>query len=165
MLDKVQEQLLQIMVEKLGEKLEPKPEDVAAVSVAPPYLPGGNDNLVRSSEEFDRRVKQLFPQTPQLCHWAARVHKIVHVGGLRAIRSAKLTPKDLIVLSWIEDRVRGRNYASRLYKTAMRVGPMANFPSETSFLAACKIRMGRSLSASEASFLTWKGRIASVANF
>jgi hypothetical protein len=165
MLDKVQEQLLQIMVEKLGDKLEPKPEDVAAVSVAPPYLPGGNDNIVRSSDDFDRRVKAMFGNTPMLVRWASRNYRIVHDGGRKAIRAAKLTPKDLIILSWIEDRIRGRNYSSRLYKTALRIGPMANFPSETSFLAACKIKLGRGLTTGEENFLMWKGRIASVANF
>lgn len=163
MLEKVQEQLLSILVDKLGEKLEPKPEDVG--SVTPPYLPGGNDNLVRSSDDFDRRVRKAFPGHIILHRWASRGYRIVHEGGLKAVRASKMTPRDLIVLSWIEDRVRGHNYSARLYKTAMKIGPISNFPSETSFLAACKMKFGRDLSVGEEKFLTWKGRIASVANF
>jgi hypothetical protein len=163
MLDKAQEQLLSIMVDRLGEKLAPKPEDVGTVAPAPSVL-GGNDNLVRSSEEFDRRVRKLYPDTVLLQKWASKAYRIVHEGGLKSVRASKMTPKDLIVLSWIEDRVYGRNYSSRLYKTAMKVGPMLNFPSETSFLAACKLRLGRNLSQDEERFLIWKGRIASVSS-
>jgi len=163
MLEKAQEQLLSIMVDKLGEKLEPKPEDVGTVAPAPSVLEG-NDNFVRSSNEFDRRVQKLYPKVPLLHKWSSKAYRIVHEGGIKAVRASKMTPKDLIVLSWIEDRVYGRNYSSHLYKTAMKVGPMLNFPSETSFLAACKLRLGRDLSSNEENFLIWKGRIASVSN-
>ena len=149
------------MVQKLGEKLEPKPEDVG--TVAPPTnLIKGDENLVRSSEEFDRRVRILFPNTSSLQRWASRAYRTVHEGGLKAIRASKMSPKDLIVLSWIEDRVRSRDYSSKLYKTAMKVGPLVDFPSETSFLAACRMRLGRDLSTNEEKFLIWKGQIASV---
>ena len=162
LLDKAQEQLLSIMVQRLGEKLEPKPEDVGTVTSSPVDLTAGNENFVRSSEEFDRHVRVLFPKVPALRKWASRAYRTVHEGGIKAIRASKMNPKDLIVLSWIEDRVRSKDYSSNLYKTAMKVGPLVNFPSETSFLAACRLRLGRNLSTNEEKFLIWKGRIASV---
>ena len=163
MLDKVQEQLLSILVDKLGEKLEPKPEDVG--SIVAPSLERGNDNIVRSSNEFDRRVRKTFPKSPNIHKWASKHYRIVHEGGSKAVRASKMTSKDLIVLSWIEDRVRGHSYSPNLYKTAMKTGSISNFPSKTSFLASCKMKLGRDLSVGEEKFLIWKGRIASASNF
>lgn len=164
LLDKAQEQLLSMLVEKLGDRLKPKPEDVGSVAPAPlPNLESGNNNLVRSSEDFSRNLRSKFPDSPTLVKWAESAWKTVHVGGIEAIRSASMTPRDLIVLSWIEDRVRGREYPSHLYNLAMKIGSISNFPSETSYLAACSIKAGRKLNPSESQFLTWKGRIAAVA--
>jgi hypothetical protein len=46
----------------------------------------------------------------------------------------------------------------------MKTGSISSYPSETSFVAACSVAAGRQLSAEEVKFLTWKGRIASIAD-
>lgn len=163
-IDQAQEMLLEMLVKGLGEKLQPKPEDVG--SVAPPsgMSVSKNDNLVRSSE-FDRRLQERFGQNPSLVRWASRAWRIVHVGGVDAIRKSGMKPKDLIILSWIEDRLKGREYSPALYKLAMKVGPISSFPSETSYLAACSVRMGRNLNDREREFLRWKGKISALAQF
>lgn len=163
LLEKAQEQLLTIMVEKLGEKLAPKPSDVGVVA-SPIDLESSNDSMVRSSEEFGRKVKSKFPTNAKLIRWAMTAWKIVHEQGVSGVRKAGMTPKDLIVLSWIEDSCRGRSYSSNLYKVAMDVGAMKKFPSEISYIAACKKRLGRNLSVVERDFLIWKGRISSVSS-
>lgn len=163
LLEKVQEQLLTIMVEKLGEKLAPKPEDVGAVMSAAPSLTAPNDSMMRGASDFEKKVYTVFSHNPKLARWASDVHKIVHNGGLPAIKNAGLKPKDLIVLSWIEDRVNGRNYNPELYKIAMKIGPMSDYSSEKAFLIAAQSKANRNLSLRELNFLSWKGKIASVA--
>lgn len=161
LLEKAQEQVLTMLVDKLGERLAPKPEDVG--SVAPPVnLESSNQNLVRSSEEFARRLRASFPNSPGIIVWARKAWETVHEGGLPAIRKSSLTPKDLLVLSWIEDQVGGRKFPIQLYKLAMKTGPITKYPSETSYIASCSMNAGRQLTASEKKFLTWKGRIASL---
>lgn len=161
LLDKAQEQLLEIMVKGLGEKLAPKPEDVGSVNMSI----NKNENLISSSEQFNRLVRNRFAKSPELVRWASHAWRIVHEGGLPAIRQAGLKPRDLIVLSWIEDQLKGRHYSASLYKLAMKIGPMSTFPSETSFVAACSLKAGRQLNNEEVSFLKWKGRLASIAQF
>lgn len=162
LLDNIQEKLLTIIVDKLGDKLKPKPEDVP--SVAPANLMSGEDNMVRASR-FDAALAKAFPGSPKLVRWASKAYRIVHVGGVKAVRANKLTPRDLIILSWIEDRVRGREYPAALYKAAMQVGSISDYPSEASFIAACRMKLSRELNPDEQIFLKWKGRIASVAKF
>ncbi len=162
-MDKLTEKLLDAVIDRVTEQFGPKPEDVGTVAVPPTDLTTGNDNLIQSSLDFDRLVRRNFASHPALVTWARRAFRIVHEGGTRAIRAHNLRPKDLIVLSWIEDRCRGRNYSPDLYKLAMQVGPSSLFPSQTSFIAACSLKLGRSLTAQESRFLQWKGRIASVA--
>lgn len=164
LLDKAQEQLLQIMVDRLGDRLAPKPDDVATVRT-PGAVDAGNDNFIRSSTEFARGLRREFASSPKLARWAYNAYRIVHQGGPAAVRAAGLTPRDLIVLSWVQDRVKGRSFPASLYKLAMQVGPSSQFPSETSFLATCSTKLGRRLTAPEAKFLSWKGRIASSAKF
>lgn len=163
LLDKVQEQILTILTDRLGERLQPKPEDVGFVK-APTDVSGGNSNLVRSSVEFSRRLRASFPKNPKLVSWAESAWKTVHIGGVSAIKKSSMTSRDLIVLSWIEDRVKGRDYPPRLYNLAMKIGSISKFPSEKSFVAACAMKAGRSITADEAKFLLWKGRIASFSN-
>lgn len=164
LLDKAQEQLLQIMVDKLGDRLTPKPDDVGTVRT-PGAVDSMNDNFVHSSTDFMRRLRREFPNSPKLTRWASNAYRIVHEGGIAAVRAAGLTPRDLITLSWVQDRVNGRHFPASLYKLAMQVGPSNQFPSETSFLATCSTRIGRKLTTPEAKFLSWKGRIASSAKF
>lgn len=167
LVEKAQEMLLETLVKGLGEKLTPRPEDVGSVST--PAKPiNKNDNLVQSSmkaAEFQRKLQATFGKNPALVEWATRAWQIVHVGGVPAIRQAGMKPHDLIILSWIEDRLKGRQYAASLYKLAMRIGPITLFPSEKSFLSACSMRMGRSLNDSEREFLRWKGKISAIAQF
>jgi hypothetical protein len=163
LLDKAQEQVLMMLVDRLGDRMKPKPEDVGSVAPAPLDVAGESSSLVRASD-FSRKLRASFPNTPKLVAWAEKAWRTVHVGGVPAVRKASMTPRDLIVLSWIEDRVRGRNYSSRLYGLAMKTGSISSYPSETSFVAACSVAAGRQLSAEEVKFLTWKGRIASIAD-
>lgn len=161
LMDKASELLMENLVQGIAEKMAPKPEDVAT---ATPGLSDANhnDTLIGSFRSFDKALLARFPGSPKLVRWASRAYRIVHGGGVRGVRQAAMTPRDLIVLSWIEDTVRGRPYPASLYKLAMTVGPVSLYPSEASFLAACRIKAGKELSSSEKKFLSWKGRIASV---
>lgn len=163
LLEKAQELFLQTMVKSLSEKLEPKPEDVKAVTSVTDWESsgGGNDNIVRSSIDFSRKLRKTF-SSQKLIRWAERAHKIVHVGGLKSVKSNRLTAQDLIILSWIEDCVNNRQHASSLYKIAMKVGSINSYPTYTSFLAACKMRLGRTPTESEKRFFVTKGRIVSL---
>lgn len=163
-IEKAQEMFLEMLVKGLGEKLQPKPEDVGSVSIPPSSFNKNENNLVRSSD-FDRKLQERFGQNPQMVRWASRAWQVVRTNDPKAIRRAGMKPKDLIILSWIKDRLEGRQYSEALYKLAMRVGPISAFPSETSFLAACSMRMGRNLTDSEREFLRWKGKISALAQF
>lgn len=163
LLDTIQERILTIIGDKLGDKLKPKPEDVKPVTPAD-LIGGADDNFVRASR-FDADVARAFPGAPRLVRWASNAFRVVHVGGVKAIRANGMTPRDLIILSWIEDRVKGRSYPAPLYKVAMQVGSIGDFPSEASFVAACRMKLSRDLTAGEQRFLKWKGRIASFAKF
>ena len=167
MLEQAQSLLLQNLVKSLGEKLAPKAEDVKTVVPSTndwEASGGGNDNLVRSSQEFGRRLRKTF-SSKKLIAWAENAYRVVHTGGIKEIRANKMTSRDLIVLSWIEDRVNGRTYSSNLYKVAMSVGAPSAYPSEKSFVAACSIRLGRAPTVGEQKFFTWKGKIASLVEF
>jgi len=164
LLETAQKLLMESLVKGLEDTLKPKPEDVGTI-VAPSNpmdFEKGNDNLIRSSEEFDRKLVHVFSKHPNLVKWASRMHRIVHVGGLRAIRAHGLTANDLLTLSWIEDTVRDHKYPAQLYKVAMAVGPSKSYPSEVSYLAACGNRLGRKLSRRERQFFSWKGKIGSL---
>jgi hypothetical protein len=163
-LDKVTEQLLTSISDKLADKLAPKPEDVGSTAQTPVNLESRNDNLVKSSVDFSRLVRRKFANCPQLVQWAETAFRIVHEGGLPAIRRAGMGSRELIILSWIEDRCKDRIYPPSLYKVAMQIGPSSNYPTTNSYLAACKMKAGRNLSTQERRFLEWKGRIASVVN-
>ena len=71
----------------------------------------------------------------------------------------------MIVFSWIEDSVNGRKHSASLYKTAMKIGSSSTYPSVKSFLTACGMRIGRSLTKEEQEFFSRKGKIASLAEF
>lgn len=160
MVEKAQQQLMEMIVKGLAEKLAPKPEDVGTAAPAP-SVEAGNDNLFHASQEFSRKLSETFKGCPELVRWATAADRIVR-GGRSSIRASGLTAKDMVVLSWIRDRMENRIHPSRLYQLAMTVGPTSRYPSETSFLAACKIASGKPLTASEKAFFTSKGRIASA---
>lgn len=162
LLETAQKQVMQIIVDGLADKLAPKPEDVGTVDVSPPDI-STNDNLVRASK-FDKLLHDKFKSNPKLMKWASQAYKIVHLGGQAAIKKAGLKPKDLIVLSWIEDRISNKERHASLYETVIQMGPLNKFPSKTSYLACCKARIGRSLTEQEKSFLIQKALIATFAD-
>jgi hypothetical protein len=162
LVNKTQELLLEGIVKSLTDKLGPKPEDVGFVQ-APIDLTNENDNLVRSSIDFNRKLQKAFPKNVKLVKWATRAYKIVHEGGVKSIRANKMNPRDLVALSWIEDRINNKVYSPILYKAVMSAGPIIKYPSPKSYLAACRVRIGRNVSNKESKFLIWKGKIASFA--
>lgn len=165
MLEDAQRMIVQNLVKALSEKLAPKPADVKSVVSSPDWeSTGGNDNLVRASQEFSRKLRKTF-SSQKLIRWAEDAYRTVHQGGRKSIATSNLTMRDLIVLSWIEDRVNGRNYPSNLYKVAMSVGAASAYPSTKSFVAACDMKLGRASSDAEKKFFIWKGKIASLAEF
>jgi hypothetical protein len=160
-IEKAQELLLESLVKGLADKLTPQPEDVGTVTPALSDMMTYNDNLVQA---FNRDLTKIFANKPKIIKWASKAYKIVHVGGVKAIKASKLTAKDLIVLSWIEDIVKHRAYDPMLYKIAMNVGSINSYPSEKSYMAACRMKLGRTLTQKEQGFLKWKGRLASLSN-
>jgi hypothetical protein len=166
LLAEAERMLIQNLVKNLSEKLEPKPEDVKTVvpSSSDWEGSGGNDNIVRASQDFSKKLRRTF-DNQKLVKWAENAWYTVHIGGKRSIVSSGMTARDLIVLSWIEDRVNGYRYSSNLYKIAMNVGAPAAYPSKKSFFAACGLKLGRAPTKLEQEFFIWKGKIASLAEF
>lgn len=169
LLEKAQEMLLESIVKGLDKQMKPHPEDVGVI--VPPSSPtpaGGSgdsqDNVVRSSIEFDRKLKKTFKNNPKLVKWASWARRVV-ASGKSAIAAAELSSRDLLVLSWIEDEIRSRKYSTDLYKVALNVGAIGEYPNEISYLAACKVKLGRVLTPEEKQFFRWKGRIASLSKF
>lgn len=170
LLEKAQEMLLDSIVKGLDKQLKPRPEDVG--TIVPPSKPvpaGGVEdsltNVVRSSEEFNRRLNHAFKGNDKLIKWASWAYKVVREGGHKAIVATGITSRDLIILSWIEDVVKSRKYSTDLYKVAMNIGSIDGYPSEVSYLAACRVKLGRVLTPEEQTFFRWKGRIASLSKF
>lgn len=166
MIDQANDLLLKNLLKSLKQRLEPKAEDVKAVapSASDWESTSGNDNLVRSSIEFGRRLRKTFTST-KLIEWAEKTYKIVHIGGKKSIQANGITAKDLIVLSWIEDRVNGHRHPSNLYKAAMHAGSPTSYPSTKSYVAACEMKLGRVATEEERKFFSMKGRVASVVEF
>jgi hypothetical protein len=162
MVDMIQKRVMDLVLKNLDEKLAPKPEDVVTVSPAPGGPSMDNDNLVRSSDEFGRAVRRTFKSNPEIVRWAIRAHSAC-LKGVRGVKSAGLNPRDLVILSWIVDRVMAREMPASLYKVAMSVGPSSAFPSERSYLTACSMRLGSQLTDNEKFFFLRTGRTASVA--
>lgn len=159
LVNKAQEMLLQSLVNDLGERMAPKPEDVGT---AAPGLFGKadmNDNLMA----FDRSLAGPFADRPDIRAFAMRAARAV-VAGPSAVAAAGLSARDIIVLSWISDAARSQERPALLYKAAMTVGPVTAFPSERSFLAACGLRMGRRPTAEETRHLLRLGRLASISS-
>ncbi len=162
LIDKIQGQVLESIVQGLTKKLAPEPADVGTVGQAPPDMMSLNDNVVRSSDAFARAVRNQFNAYPKLVQWAVAVHKIA-TRGPTFIKASGLTSRDLVILSWIIDRVRSKEASADLYKVAMTVGASNSFPSERSYLATCSIKLGRTPTAAEKSFFLRTGKFASAA--
>jgi hypothetical protein len=91
------------------------------------------------------------------------MHAKVHSGD--DIRKHRVSAKDVLILSWIEDIINGRARSASLYKLALKVGPIAKYSDEKEFRRVCTAAAGRFLTAKEHEFLSWKGKIASFASF
>jgi len=164
LLDKLQEGMFDSILKRLQDRIAPSPEDVGAVRVVPePDLFSGNDNLVRSSEEFSRRLISSFPGPSWSYHrkWALAAWQRVHFKN----QASELKPSELILLSWVEDRLNGKELSSDVYIIANQVGRIDSYPSDKSYLAACRMLSERKFTASEEGSIIMKGRIASLSKF
>jgi hypothetical protein len=170
LIDQIQESIVEAIANRIKEKLGPQPEDVGYAEVP---SSGGleiyNSNLGlglgSQFNEFSKKLRRTFAKNSKLINWAEKHYKIVHDGGRRAIRANHVTSRDLVLLSWIEDRLKvGKNSSeiSKLYKIAISTGPLTLYPSNRSFLTACSVKLGRKLSSKEEKFFLWKGKIASL---
>ncbi len=163
LIDKAQEMLLEGLVKNLGEKLAPKPEDVPS---ATPSLSDANLNetlLAGSSRVTPEALRRTFAGQDELIKFYLRTERVVR-GGRAAVARSALTPRDLIVFSWIRDTVRGVAAPARLYQAAMNSGSPTDYPSHRSYVTAVGIKAGAPLTASEKTFVARMGRIASSCN-
>lgn len=160
LVDKAQEMLLEGIVKGLADKLSPKPEDVpsATPSLADANL---NETLLTGSSRWSADVRRVFAGSASLVSWALRVGSLVRAGR-SAVAAAGLTPRDLIVFSWIDDTVRSAASPAAMYQAAMSAGASKDFPSERSYVAACAAKLGRRPTAGDKTFFARIGRIASV---
>lgn len=166
LIDKAQEMLLEGLVKNLGEKLAPKPEDVPTAT--PSFSDANlNETLLTGGTVIERitesRLREVFAGQDGLVGFYLRTEPVV-AAGRKAIAKAGLTPRDLIVFSWIRDTVRGAAMPARLYQAAMLSGSPTDYPSERSYVASVAARSGRPLSAAEKTFVARIGRIASSCN-
>lgn len=158
LVEKIQERLMNAILDKVDEKLEPKPEDVGTVKPASVDLESGNDNLVHAS--YQDKLKKTFPNRPDIVKWALGMKR-----SIEASDNFQASVRDLITLSWINDRVNNQIYSQDLYLTALKLGSIKNFPSERSYLSVCSTKLSRKLTEREVQFFKAKGRIASLAKF
>ncbi len=158
LVDKAQELLLEGIVKGLGDKLAPKPEDVPT---ATPSLSDAdlNETLLAASRgpASVEDVRRKFAGQGALIRFYAATRRAVLAG-----RTAGLTPRDLIVFSWIHDTVRSAAMPAPLYRAAMSAGPLSSYPSERSYVATAGVKLGRKLTAAEQKFFVRIGRIASA---
>jgi hypothetical protein len=158
LVDKAQELLLEGIVKGLGDKLAPKPEDVPT---ATPSLSDAdlNETLLAASRgpASVEDVRRKFAGQDALVRFYAATRRAVLAG-----RTAGLTPRDLIVFSWIHDTVRSAAMPAPLYRAAMSAGPLSSYPSERSYVATAGVKLGRKLTAAEQKFFVRIGRIASA---
>lgn len=163
LLDQAKEMIVENLVNDIADSVKPKPEDVgtAVPGLAEANL---NDTLLSSWQTFNKGLRQKFHGNPKLIKWASNTYKTIHLGGKTGIIASGLTPKDLIVFSWINDIIRSRSHKKDLYKVAINVGPSKIYPSKNSYFAACSIEANRVLTNDEKSFLERVGRVASLSN-
>lgn len=156
--DKIKEQVLQMVVKDLGDELQPTGEDVGVA--APPSTMDLNETLLTGST-FESRLKTCFKSNTRLVRWATEVNRHLNSKNRDAF-VASMSPKDLIVFSWIHDVVRGKSIASDIYSASMWVGPSRNFASSKAYLAACSLKLNREISREESQVLLKHGRLASL---
>lgn len=164
-LEEIESKLMDSLMMRLEERM-------LNVGKAGPALPPprdielGNSNLShKASVDFNMKVSKTFGRNKNLVRWACDTRKIVMSGSPSLMKKHRISSRDLIVLSWVDDSINGRNYSPDLYRIAMSVGPMKAFNSQKDFVKACEAKAKRSLNASEKSFLIWKAKIANLAVF
>ena len=161
----IMKKMYKLISDKLEEEMASalKPENVATVTTADKSINSGNDSIVRSSTEFSKKLRHKFAGSSGLIEWAECAHKIVHTGGLKAVKAARMTSKDLLTLSWIEDSVNGREADPKLYKIAINIGSPRLYKDFKSYLIACEQQLNKpELGKKEREFFVVKGRIASI---
>jgi len=160
MVDQAQEMLMEGIVKGLADKLAPKPDDVPAAT--PSFEDANlNETLLTGSSRWSSELRRKFAGNDSLVAWSLRVASLVRKGRA-AVRAAGLTPRDLVVFSWIDDTVKSAAKPAAMYQAAMRAGASSDFPSERSYVAACGARLGRRLTAADQTFFARIGRIASA---
>lgn len=158
---KIEEAVLQGIVEKLLDRVGPKPADVgyADAGSTAPGVESYNTNL---GAEFSRKLRHKFAGSPRLIDWAERTHRIVRIGGRKSITANKLTASDLVVFSWVQDKINAGAWPDKYYKAAMATGAMKSYPSERSYLATCSVKLGKKLLPKEKQFFLRKGKISNL---
>lgn len=168
MIDKMQEKLMQGLLDGITDRLLQKAE-VPSATVDPMSI-SSNDNLVRSASiqsirnaskasiSFQQSLIQKFPKSPKLTRWAASTWNSIYLSK----KTASIPKKDLIIFSWVEDRIAGRVYPDQLYRVSMDVGPIDKFPSRESFHQACASILGRETTVEEKIFFITKAKIAAI---
>lgn len=150
LLNKAQELLVESLVKSLGDKLAPKPEDVAT---ATPGMSEANLNeTLIGAADFGGRLQATFPNHPRLIRWASSVRDVIARG-----QASRLSHRDLIVFSWITDTVRASACPPEFYKVAMSIGPQNRYPSRRSYMTACRIGLGKELGPREIEFFMRTG--------
>jgi hypothetical protein len=156
LVEEVENTLIERIVDRIRLKLIPTEQDVGYVGSPTVDLAEGNENLVRA---FELNLKKKFPKSPKLIKWALRTYKIVHLGGRKAIKDSKLSGQDLLILSWIEDKIKNKPYTADLYKAVLAAGHPGAYPSDTSYISVCRLKLGRAISKREEEFFRWKRKI------
>ncbi len=168
LVEKAQETLMEGIVKGLADKLAPKPEDVPAAT--PSFSDANLNETLLTGSSFSERVtpealRRTFPSSvagnDELVRFYLRAEPTV-AAGRDAVAKSSLTPRDLVVFSWIRDTVRGDAMPSALYVAAMKAGALVNFPSERSYVASVAAKAGRPVTAAERTFIARIGRIASA---
>lgn len=157
--DKVKEQILEMVVKDLGEELKPQPDEVGTASPPSADL----NNTILTSSDFEARLRVSFKDHPKLVQWAITVNKALKSPQRTRVYS-RLTARDLIVFSWINDCVNRKNMPHELYQISMDVGSISKYPSQKSFVAACSMRLKRPVGLEEKNFFLAKGRVAALSN-
>lgn len=167
MIDKMQEKLMQGLLDGITDRLLQKAE-VPPATVNPMAI-SSNDNLVNASVlsirrqasesiKFRTAVTKEFPGKQKLANWAASIWNKVYVAN----QATTLSARDLIIFSWIEDRIAGRKYPDQLYGVSMKVGSIAKFPTRETFHRFCASALGRDTTNEEKAFFIRKAKIAAI---
>lgn len=160
---KIEDSIIDAVIKKIEERFNPKPEDVGSVMITTPSVEAQNENLVTASmiaqavlkdDAFASDLKSIADRL------LVSVSRTASGGRLKDV-----THRDMLVLLWAIDKRKGREYPTSLYKVAMKVGSMAQYPSRTAFLASAKMQLGRALTPADVAFFIEKSELTSIAGF